>query len=271
MSEDIAVYNPDLSEEDRKKIEEHIKKENSYSNSYDKLEKEGFGLVKTRSPNEKTDFSNLKLVKYGWDFWIYGKPHDVYMISGYPHTYHKGENCLYIVPRGEIPSYKNIHPFDSNWGACEWSYEVEEVKSWKIKWDEVRTRSGWIGKLFRNKEWFHTVNATTPDMCWSFLRYYQTLAQESTLNFAQIDWQEKCKGMKIWYHGKPCVISHVITGAGDTRLYIEGENKSKIEAPEHWKEKDKDSFCSESRWNENYSTGLYVEWYSSDIKWYRKD
>jgi hypothetical protein len=268
MSDNGAVWGENVTEEQKKEFERISAKEKAYINSWEKNEEAGFGSPKTRSPDEKTDFSNLKMCHYGWDFWVKGKPYDVYNIPGYPHSACNGLNELYIVPMGETPSALNIYPFDKDWSPVEWRYEISEIKSWRIKWDEVRTNSGWIGKLYRNNDWFHTVRGRSEENCWHYLITSKLKAEECPLNLFQRDWQEKAVGRKIWYHEKPCVIKHVNSGEGETRLYVVGENEASIDAPASWKEGGE--ICNEAHWKDSYANGLYVEWDSSDIGWFRE-
>lgn len=269
MTDLIAKQIPDdqLTPEElikRKECEAYHKREREYSNSWEKCEKEGYGSNKIRNPSEKTDFSNLKVHKYDWDFQVHGKEYDIYNIPGYPHSM---DNCLYFCPKDEIPSYLNLKPFDKNWSAVEWSFDVKEIKGWKYKWDEIRTNSGWIGHLYRNGKQFHTVHGSTKDMAWAYLQTALIEAQHCPVNFCDRTWKEKCIGRKIWYHEKPCIIDRV-SDYEDITFRVVGDNsEKKIDAPANWT--DDNQICNKQHWIESYSDGLMVEWNSPHIDWFR--
>jgi hypothetical protein len=266
MSDIVACWNPDIPEEKRKEIEADNARRRAYSNSWENVEKEGYGEQKTRVPNEKTDFANLELYKMCWDFEIKGVPYDVYMIRGYAHS---SGNDKYVVPLGETPSANNIRPFDNNWNAVDWSFEIRELKSWKYKWDECRTQHKWIGILFRNGKGFHTVYGNDQHTVWVRLQSDLLLAQENVVNFFERGWEDKVRGMKIWYHEQPCVIDHVRTGDGETSFWVVGDNEEKkIPAPCNWTKED--DICSKQHWDDAYAKGCRVEWNSPHIKWFRK-
>lgn len=271
MSDDIkACQVPDdqLTPEElaeRKKLEAYHKRESEYSNSWEKNEQAGFGSPKCRQPTSETDFSNLKMHLYHWDFQIKGVEYDVYHIPGYPHGI---DNCLYFCPKGETPNANNLKPFDKRWNPVDWSFEIHETKSWKYKWDEIRTNSGWVGYLKRNGKVFYKTFGSDQHGVWVRLQVALSDAEMHPLNFFERDWEMKAIGRKIWYHEKPCIISSINDYDG-IELRIVGDNPQKrIEAPATW-DGDKDDICSKQRWEENYSEGCNVEWNSHDINWFR--
>jgi hypothetical protein len=250
----------------RREMEAYIKRESEYSNSYENIEKEGYGYPKTRTPSENTDFSNLKMQKYEWDFQIKNIEYDVYHIPGYPHSM---DNCLYFCPKNETPSYNNLKPFDKKWSAVDWSFEIKETKSWKYKWDEIRTNSGWIGYLYRNSKIFHKVFGSTKDDVWYKLQTALMKAYDCPLNFTDRNWKEKAIGRKIWYHENPCIIKRISDYEG-IELRIEGDNQEKtIDPPAIWNNDNKDDICNKERWYSNYADGCNVEWNSEHINWFR--
>jgi hypothetical protein len=271
----VACWNPDLSEEDRQKIIKQQEREKVYINSWENNEKAGFGSPRTRSPNEKTDFNNLKYTLYDWDFVFKDKEQDVYYIPGFPHTYHRGENCLYFVPRGEKPNYNNLKPFDSEWEPVSWIFEIENLKNIRMKWDEYRTSNSWIGRIYRNiktqEHHFHTVNGNTQEDAVMRTLYAINQLKSHPLNFQERGWDKKCVGRKIYYHSMRCVISHVNFGFGETRFFIEGDNKEKIiPAPIGWQSDNADDICNRQQWYGEYAKGLYAEWDSKNIDWSRQ-
>ncbi len=93
-------------------------------------------------------------------------------------------------------------------------------------------------------------------------------AYECPLNFYDRKWKEKAIGRKIWYHEKPCIIES-INDWEEVRLKIVGDNPEKrIEAPATWS--DDNEICSKKHWDESYADGMYIEWNSPHINWYRK-
>jgi hypothetical protein len=272
MSDDsVACWNPDIPLEKRKEYEEQAKRRAAYSNSWQNNEKDGYGEPKIRVPDEKTDFSNLEMHKMDWDFQINGKDYDVYLIHGYIHSYGShGVGDKYVVPRNEKPSYENIRPFDNDWGAVEWGYEISEVKSWKHKWNEWRTESRWKGVIKRNGMPFHTVYGNDEHV--AYIKTQEAILQlkEHVIPFHFIDWYGEVIDRKIWYHDQPCIITNIFTGDGETWLKVVGDNpEKKIPAPADWDD-DENGICNKQRWEEDYADGCRVEWNSPHIKWFRE-
>ena len=250
---------------ERKKCEELRKKQASYSNSWEKNEAAGFGSPKTRVPTTE-NFDNLEMNKWGWDFQVDGVEYDIYHIPGYPHSL---DNNIYFCPKDDVPTATNLKPFDKEWEAVDWSYSIKEIKTWRYKWDEIRTSSGWLGYLYRNGKVFDTVRSDTANNVWNRLQVLLMEAKEHVVGFHFRNWKKEAIGRKVWYYDQPCIIESVSDYDG-VRFRLVGDTIDKrIPSPSHWQDDD-DSICNKSHWEESYASGCMVEWNSKDISWYRK-
>jgi hypothetical protein len=248
-------------------------KEESYDNSFSKNSEAGYtSEIKIRVANAKTNFSNLKLDFYDWDFELrIGEPYQVVRIAGY---YHEYDNCLYCYPLdlGRDPEvFKDkLIPFSKTWDIIKWSYGIVPSTSYKWKWDEVRHMSSITGTLLRNGKPFYKTSGRNDADVFARLLLAKNEANEHIANFAQRNWKEKIIGSKIWYESNPCIISG-IHDYDCVMFRISPDNEEKtIHPPVNW-EDDEESICSKSSWYaENFHNSITVEWNCQSIKWFRK-
>jgi hypothetical protein len=251
----------------RREYEAHHLKEESYDNSWKKNEDAGFGFPKFRVANEETNFSNLKVDYINWDFTMNGRSYQVVRIPGYPHG--EGNYCdwyCYDIKYGHDPEkYKgHLIPFDKRWEPCQWSYTFEPITSYRVKWDEYRTNSGYIGTLLRNGKKFLTVNYITLEDTYVALRMKKMAIDMHPLNLMDRDWEQKCIGRKVKYNNTICEIENVFAYDG-VSFYIK-PIKDTIPPNGMWDNDDKDSICNRERWKE-YSSGLNVEFDNPHVNW----
>lgn len=255
----------------RREQEEIRKKEESYDNSFSKVYDEGIGQVKLRPVTENTDFSNLKVVKYDWNFWMKNKPYQVVRVNGYPHRY---DNDLYCYPldNEDLPYNKKLIPFVDEWRSCLGNFKIEITPnpSYRIKWDEYRQSFCFIGKLLFDdgKVFYHCQGKTFAEV-FSELQFKLNKVESHPVPFFDRNWKEQVVGMKIWYHNHPCVIKKVADyDSYGISFFIVSDVGEKIDCPKHWD--DESGVCSKEAWEDDYSKGLYATWDCEEIKWFRK-
>ena len=280
MTEERVEYNtqpqqvPD-SELTPEELEQRIKqrewqeKEDKYDNSFDKVFKEGIGQYKLRPVTDKTDFTNLKVDNIGWNFWMNGEPYEVVRVNGYPHDY---DNCYYCYKKGrEIEPYNKIlMPFDDKWRKALGNVKMEIYPhpSYKIKWDEYRTRFSFIGKV-----WFDTgilLASTYGDNwgeCFAGLQTSLTKLNQHPIPFFHRNWREEVIGRKIWYRNSPAIIKSITDYSDSVLSFFIVPEKEKLDCPANWD--DKDGICSKEAWEEEYASGLMAEWDCHEIDWFR--
>jgi hypothetical protein len=279
MNDAVANQVPDdqLTPEElaeRKKWEAFHAKEKSYDNSWEKNQANGYHCdFKHRVASSSTDFSNLKIDFFDWDFHMkIGQPWQVIRIPGFYHSYDCEYYC-YPLELGTDPNEfkERLIPFNKNWNILKWDMKIEEYTSYRYKWDEVRHNDGFTGELYRNGELFYRTGGATKADVFAYLTVAQNNAQSHPANFATRDWKTKILGHKVWYHSNPCVITAVNDLDGIMFRISSDSPDKRIPVPKHWDEDDENGICTARAWRESYESGTMVEWNSPEIKYYRKD
>ena len=238
--------NEDLTPEQLEKIKASEELERSYSNSWEKVEEEGYHH-KFRTPGEKTDFSKLKIIDWDWDFVINDRKYSVVLIHGYPHGI---DNERYLVPRGETPCCSNLIPFNKDWEPCSYSFEMEPDYGYKDKWSGIQTWSKWTGRIYRNGELFHTTYSNDPHRLWCQIQVDVEKIKCHPIAFHFYDWEHKeAIGRDATYLGNKCKTTSV-RKCGSIYFCV---------SPVEQKIDDE---------TQSDMPGLYLRWDSEDIKWY---
>ena len=284
MTEERVEYNaqqvPD-SELTPEELEQRIKqrewqeKEDKYDNSFNKVFKEGIGQYNLRPVTDKTDFSNLKVVKLDWNFWMKGEPYEVVRINGYPHQY---DNCYYCYKQKDEdkPYNKKLIPFDDEWRKCLGNPKIEIYPNphYRIKWDEYRTRFDFIGKLWFDKGQFLMARCFGKNFgeCYAHLQVALNKIECHPLSLFHRTWRDEAIGRKIWYNRSPAIITKICDYDSDSVLsfYIEPE-KEKLDCPPGWDRDGKEDFeiCTRQHWDADFASGLMAEWDCHQIDWFR--
>lgn len=84
------------------------------------------------------------------------------------------------------------------------------------------------------------------------------LLEEYPLDVMFRDWEEKVRGMKVWWRDQPAVIQYV--NPESKELWITLEGIERFLAPRSWGQSD----------YEEYEDGLYADMLSKEIGWYRE-
>lgn len=211
-----------------------------------------------KTPDEHTNLNDV--YPYNWDFMLYDKPYNVVSISEY---YHSPSNNLYCYPSKEKISHQNLIPFNKDWQAVNWSFEFNQLKSTKVKWDSIRTNCSWEGIIYRNGKPFHTVLGRDRSYVMAKVETDLALIESHAISFHFRNWSKEAINRKIWYDSTPCIIKRV----EGTSFYIEAET-GVIEAPPTWK-RHKSGMVSEAHWNEEYADGLNVSFDDPRVDWFR--
>jgi len=178
--------------------------------------------------SKETDFENLKMYMIGWDAFCKGTNLDVYQIDGYMHTQGGkwGENCYWACPRGEKPTYENLHQFNGE--PCSWGFRVESSNYYKSKYGDQEIRHSYVMKIIRNDWVFYTFGAHNLD--WGISRIRQLLFQisEHAIEFHAKDFEKSIVGRKIYWKEQPAVITSY---SRDGNLVIAPAGKKSFDLP----------------------------------------
>jgi hypothetical protein len=259
MTEDVCQYNAEY-----KNLNQiHIQKDN-YDNSFEKVFAEGIGQIKLRPVTDKTDFSNLKVTKIPWNFWLKYKPYQVVRVDGYPHQY---DNCYYCYPISDedTPYNSKLIPFDMDWrnSLGNPKMEIYTKPSYRYKWDECQTSFKFFGKLFfdDNVLLAHESGKNWGE-CFSQLQVALNKLESHAICFFHRDWRNDVIGRKIYYNNLPYVIFNIYESSESVLSFsISPTHSTDI------------SECIHSKTSYDIDVealkGLMVTWDCPNIDWFR--
>jgi hypothetical protein len=217
----VKVRDEDLSPEElkkRKAAEEYDAYRKSFDNSWEKNYESGYdGNIKRRVPSEKTNWDKLWIDYLDWDFHMITNgthiPYQVIRIDGY---YHTVDNCYYCYDLKYEHNYNeyknNLIPFDDQWrreGLGIWSFDIMPRVSYYVKWDEYRTRSGYIGHLYRAGVLYADFSGGSELDVLSQIMTHRNMLESHALDILSRGWEKKCVGKRIDIRDERFVIQKV--------------------------------------------------------------
>lgn len=214
-------------------------------------------MVEFKRIKEDTDFTQLKMSKYKWDVFCNGQSFDLYRIEDYYHSSggRWGDNCYWICPMGEKPTYENLIQFSGE--ACCWSFTVTSKNYIKSKWGDTEMRHNYSISILRNNQEFYTFGANNMD--WGISKARQLLFEvsEHAISFNERGFENDIVGRKIYWREQPAVIrSYSMCG----NLCIEPAGDSTFSAPSYADD--------EFGWNEG-ETDIAEDLFTPSINWFR--
>lgn len=114
-------------------------------------------MNKIRLIEKGTDISRLEMIAMPWDVEINNIPYQVVIIKGYVHSIggRRGENDLWMHPRGSKPTYENLVEYQCDgMGVC-WGIEYKPCNYIKSKWDESECFTSGGAMITRNGKDFY--------------------------------------------------------------------------------------------------------------------
>lgn len=197
-----------------------------------------------------TDISTLKMSKMPWDVCVQGVPYQVVDIEGYVHscTLHS-ENTYWMYPRYETPCYDNLIQYDCKGNGVLWDFVYNKTNVHKSKYDEDFVHTICKVTIRRNGEQFCTTHSIQDAL------HKIEIMDEHPLDLYCIDFDRKCIGRKIYYHGQPCVIKRFINGLAN--VVINPEEGYTFVYPPEWED------CEPE--DDDFVTSIF----DGHIYWYR--
>lgn len=207
-----------------------------------------------------------------WDLMVDGIPYSVAHMEGFVHTQggRWGINDMWAWPRGHIPTYKNLVPFNSK-DPVSWGLEYREynhVKYHEHDWgddNEVDSVCGtWIT---RNCSDFIFIMG---EMSYSLPKAQSLIffINEHPINFNSVTWKEDLVGRKVWYNDEPAIVESVwFDEWSGYRIALVPDGIEKFSCPNKWR---KEQFLRDS-WSE-YEQRVICELINPEynkIDWFR--
>lgn len=215
-------------------------------------------MNKIRLIEKGTDISRLEMIAMPWDVEINNIPYQVVIIKGYVHSIggRRGENDLWMYPRGSKPTYENLVEYQCDgMGVC-WGIEYKPYNYIKSKWDESECFTSGGAMITRNGKDFYFCRSGIDEA-----RYLIKKINDHPINFDEYNFEKQIIGRKVWWRSEPAIITSWIE-SGQACVILEPDGIDHFKSPAE--------FVDDELMNDG-EDDIKADIFDNHIWWFRED
>ena len=218
--------------------------------------------IKLVTPSTKSE--ELKIDLFPWDVEVNGVPYQVARLEGFVHSIggRRGENDLWMWPRGEEPMYENLLEFQCDGSGVCWGICYEPHNYIKSKYDESECFTSGGAMITRNGKYFYFCRGGIDQA-----RYILTsLIDDHPMDLHEYEYDKKVIGRKVWWRSEPAIIKSWI-GHGQACVMLEPDTSliERFSMPAEYVEED-DCMLNDPETTESVKADIF----DAHIWWFRE-